>query len=160
LKLRSLRTDIDSLDRAVLATYKPPASIDSHPQFIGVSALVKEARELDAAGLREGALIRYLESALRFAQIGAKPLPRTDIEARLREFAPRVRDRAMDHSIAEIYLEAAESDLETNPSDAKVASAVVTAVLPRYFAALAPAIPPSQPAAARATVTLVRWPYT
>ena len=68
--------------------------------------------------------------------------------------------RAMDHSIAEIYLEAAESDLESNPADAKVASAVVTAVLPRYFAALAPETPESQPAAARATVTRVRWPYT
>ena len=160
LNLRSLRTDIASLDHAVLAAYKPPASIDSHPQFIGVSALLKEARELDAGGLREAALIRYLESALRFAQIGTKPLPRADVESRLHEFAPRVRNRAMDHSIAEIYLEAAESDLESNPADAKIASAVVTAVLPRYFAALAPETPESQPAAARATVTLVRWPYT
>jgi hypothetical protein len=160
LTLRPLAPDIDSLSRELLAAYKPPASIDSHSQFIGVSALIKEAHELDAAGLRDGALIRYLESAFRFAQIGAKPLPRPDIESRLREFAPRVRDAATDHSIAEIYLEAAESDLEANPAEPKAASAVVTAVLPRYFAALAPPAPQPQLAAARATVTLVRWPYT
>ena len=160
LTLRPLAPDIDALGRELLASYKPPASIDNHSQFIGVSSLIKEAHELDAAGLRDGALIRYLESALRFAQIGTKPLARPDIESRLRDFARRIRDAATDHSIAGIYLEAAESDLETNPADPKVASAVVTAVLPRYFAALAPPPPQPQLAAARATVTLVRWPYT
>jgi len=33
-------------------------------------------------------------------------------------------------------------------------------VLPRYFAALEPAIPEAPKTAPRATVTLVRWPYT
>jgi hypothetical protein len=158
--LRPLTSDVDAFDRQLLAAYKPPQSIDSHSQFIGVSALIKEARELDAAGFRDGALIRYLESALRFAQIGTKPLPRADIDSRLREFAARVRDGRTDHSIAEVYLEAAESDLEANPNEPKIASAVVTGVLPRYFAALEPTTANPQLATVRATVTLVRWPYT
>ena len=39
-----------SIEDELLAAYRPPTSIDSHPIFIRASALLKEARELDAAG--------------------------------------------------------------------------------------------------------------
>jgi hypothetical protein len=41
-----------------------------------------------------------------------------------------------------------------------VASAIASDVLPRYFEALAPAGPQPAPLVPRATVTLVRWPFT
>jgi hypothetical protein len=41
-----------------------------------------------------------------------------------------------------------------------VAAAIAADVLPRYFAALAPAPPASAAPKADVTVTLVRWPYT
>ena len=53
------------LEDALLAAYRPPASIDRHADFIGASASLKEARELDAAGLRYGALLHYLQAAQR-----------------------------------------------------------------------------------------------
>ena len=59
----------------------------------------------------------------------------------------------MDHSLGRIFLEAAQAEPALAP-------AIAGDVLPRYFAALEPARPrPPQPAP-RATVTLVRWPYT
>jgi hypothetical protein len=61
----------------------------------------------------------------------------------------------VDPSLARLFLETAESE-----GAGPIASAIVADVLPRYFAALEPAraLPPRP--APRATVTLVRWPYT
>jgi hypothetical protein len=65
--VRALEPELDALDKEMLAAYRPPLSIDKHPQFITASSLLKEARELDAARLRYGALLRYLQAAYRFA---------------------------------------------------------------------------------------------
>ncbi len=158
-QIRSLPPDLDSLERELLAAYRPPASIDKHGEFIGASAMLKEARELDAAGLHDGAMVRYLEAVRRTAQITGTTRPRVELEPKLREFATRLEAGSVDHTIAQIFVEAAQSDLESNPQPV-VATAVVNEVLPRYFAALEPAAAAPKAPAARATVTLVRWPYT
>ena len=55
--LRSLRAELDALEGELLAAYRPPASIDRHSRVHRARApRLKEARELDAAGLRYGAL--------------------------------------------------------------------------------------------------------
>src|SRR5262249_3572761 len=61
---RPLGPELDALEAEFLAAYRPPASVDRHSEFIGASATLKEARELDAAGLRYGALVRYLQAPL------------------------------------------------------------------------------------------------
>lgn len=158
--LRSLDRDLLSLEGELLAAYRPPASIDRHSEFIGASSMVKEARELDAAGLRYGAMVRYLEAARRTAQITTALLPRETIETRLRAFASRIASGNIDHTIAQIYVEAAQADLQKPPDAGPViASAIVSSVLPRYFAALEPAPPAAHPTP-KVIVTLVRWPYT
>ena len=71
----------------LLAAYRPPARSTRTADFITASAALKEARELDAAGLRYGALLRYLQAslALRPAPPGrARPIP-PGIAERLRE---------------------------------------------------------------------------
>jgi hypothetical protein len=140
--IRSIASELDALNRELLVAYKPPASIDRHSDFIGASAMVKEARELDQAGLRYGALIRYLEAARRVALITMTPGPAA---------VPQL-PAGVDHSIGQVYVEAAKAD----PANANI---LANFVIPRYLAALQPA------AAARAntakhTITLVRWPYT
>jgi hypothetical protein len=140
--LRSIAGDLDSLQRELLAAYKPPASIDRHGEFIGASAMIKEARELDAAGLRYGAMIRYLEAARRTALITTTP--------KAVEVPALPGD--MDHSIAQIFVDSAKAD----PANASI---IVSSVLPRYFAAIKPAAEVAH-AAAKHTITLVRWPYT
>jgi len=165
--LRSLEPELDALETELLALYRPPASIDRHSDFIGASATLKEARELDAAGLRHGALLRLLLAAQRAAAL-KPPDPATPdaVRAALDDLERRVAAPGVDHSIARIFVEAARSDLdgttEPAPGTARgaAAAAIVRDVLPRYFAALAPAGPRAPRAAPEVTVTLVRWPYT
>ena len=161
--LRSLDGELDALQTELLAAYRPPASIDRHPQFIIANAAIKEARELEAAGLRYGALYRYLEATLRVAQARAPAAP-PDADAlarRLREWDLRLSGGGVDQSLGRLYLEAAQANADaTAGADPAVASAIVADVLPRYLAALEPA--PSRPSRPKSevTVTLVRWPYT
>lgn len=162
-RLRSLSPDIEAMQNELLAAYKPPASIDSHPDFIAGNAAMKEARDLDAAGLRYGALLRYLQGALRTAPVrgaGTKLDPQA-LGARIGEFEARLADPGVDHTIGRIFLEAAQSEMEAAPGTAPpVAVSIATDVLPRYFAALGPAKPAPPKPAPTVTVTLVRWPFT
>lgn len=161
--LRGLRGEIDALEAELLALYRPPASIDKHREFIGASATLKEARELDASGLRYGALLRYLQASLRLAPL-RPPSPAAEGAAlgkQLRELDARLSATGVDHSLGRLFVEAAETELaaDTPPSGPASAPAIADDVLPRYFAALEPA-KPEPPREARVTVTLVRWPYT
>ena len=158
--LRSLASELDALEGRILAAYRPPASIDKHAEFIGASATLKEARELDAAGLRYAALLRYLQAAQRVSLLGAKKAP-VDAAA-LRTFGARLSAGGVDHSIGRLFLESAQADLAAAAAGAvpERASVIASDVLPRYFAALEPARPAAPRPAAAVTVTLVRWPYT
>ena len=163
--LRSLRPEIDALQAEMLAVYKPPVSIERHGEFISASALLKEARELDAAGLRYGALLRYLIASQQFSQIrpaSAPPLTAEAIDSRLHELAARLSAGEVDHGIGRMFLESAQSGLARSApgSPSPVAASIATDVLPRYFAALEPARPQPAGPEPQVTVTLVRWPYT
>ncbi len=162
--VRALTQETDALEAALLALYRPPVSIDRHPEFIAASSALKEARELDAAGLRYGALQRYLLAVQRVALLQSAPAADVPaIRARLQGIEPRLASGA-DHTIARIFFERALTELDrSDPTPAGVSLAAVVAdnVLPKYFAALEPAPPPSPaPAPPRVTVTLVRWPFT
>jgi hypothetical protein len=161
--VRSIRPEIDALQAEMLALYKPPASIDHHPEFISASSVLKEARELDEAGLRYGALLRYLLAVQRFSALRQPPAVAGDALAEaLRDFDARLSRGDVDHSIGRVMFEAAQSDIASAAPGAPtpLASAVAADVLPRYFAALEPARPEAPRPAPEVTVTLVRWPYT
>jgi hypothetical protein len=170
--LRSLAPEIDALERGLLATYRPPVSIERHSEFIGASSMLNDARKLDAAGLRFGALLRYLQAALRTATLTASPAADvTALRARLPEMARRLDVRGVDHTVGRIFLEAAEEDLAPAPGappagagapppPGVTAAVVLEDVLPRYFSALEPARPVAARPPAEVTVTLVRWPFT
>jgi hypothetical protein len=163
--LRSVRPEIDALESDLLALYRPPISIDRHRDFILANSTLKEARELDAAGLRYGALLRYLEAALRADPLRPAP-PSLDPDAlrkQLEGFDKRLASAATDASIGRIFLESAQANREAagqDPTAAAIAAAVAVDVLPRYFAALEPPPPEAPRPAPEVTVTLVRWPYT
>ena len=144
--LRSLAPELDALEGELLAAYRPPASIDRHSDFIAASATLKEARELDSAGLANGAMLRYLQAALRCAPLTGKAPAITKEEAarRLAEFELRLveREGGLDQSLGRIFLEAGQADVAAAAASGEPpaqASAVVHGVLPRYFAALEPA---------------------
>jgi len=162
-RLRALGPDLDALEGEMLAAYRPPLSIDRHRDFILAHSALKEARELDALGLRHGALLRYLQAAVRFAPLRAPaPAVAPDLRLRLDRLAAELGRERADHSIARLFLEVAEADLAEHAQDGAAvnAAAVAADVLPRYRAALGPAPAPAPRPDPRVTVTLVRWPYT
>jgi hypothetical protein len=163
--LRALGPDLDAFEAELLAAYRPPASLDKHREFIGISSALKEARELDAAGLRHGALLRYLQTALRFAPLRTTPTLDAggrDLAERLDAFERRLAADGRDVSVGRLFLEIAQEDYGTAASGqgAQSTAAIVGDVLPRYFAALEPPPPAPPRPEPLVTVTLVRWPYT
>ncbi len=164
--VRGLRGELDALEGEILAAYRPPGSIDRHSEFIAVSAAVKEARELDQAGLRYGALLRYLQAVQRFAALRpASGRPEAGaLESRLAELDSRLSGGGVDHTVGRLFLEAAQAEVASpapRPGGAPPsAGAIVSEVIPRYFAALEPAAAEKPKLSPGVTVTLVRWPYT
>jgi hypothetical protein len=136
--LRSLAGELEALEGEMLAAYRPPLSIDKHREFIGASSALKEARELEAAGLRHGALLRYLQAALRFGSLRTEAPPSGAVLSRRLAGLEARFGGGTDHSLGRVFVEAARSDLAEHPEDgaAVTAAAVVNGVLPRYFAAL------------------------
>jgi hypothetical protein len=167
--LRDLTVEIEAVEDELLAAYRPPASIESHGTFIRVSALLKEARELNDAGARFGALHRLLDARHRLSRLlHPSALDAATAQAREREVRERLARSGSDPSLALLFVEAASADADplfpqtgTVPAPrGELAKAVFDDLVPLYFAALGPAPPRAQELKAQATVTLIRWPYT
>jgi hypothetical protein len=159
--VRDVSGELEALQDDLLAAYRPPASVDRHREFIVANSMLKEARELQALGLRHGALLRYLQASVRVAPLRAgAPAPDASLPNRLKALEPRLG--GADHSIGRLLLEWAQADLAEHATDgqALVAAAIASDALPRYFAALEPERPRPAPPSPSVTVTLVRWPYT
>jgi len=162
--LRAPGADTDALERRLLALYQPPASIDRHSEFIGASSALKEARELQAAGLHYGAWLKFLQATQRTALLQGTAVPAIEVlRTQYASVDQEVRALSGDHSIAHMFLERAAIELDKPAPDAAglAATAVILdVVLPAYRAALTPA--PVAAAAVEPTVTvrLVRWPFT
>jgi hypothetical protein len=182
--------EIEALERDLLAAYRPPLSIDRRPDFIAASSTLKEARELDAAGLRYGALFRYLLAAQRIAAIRSdvRPFDTARMAAEIRSVQARLAASETDPALGDLFVEIAAATAEDTTATSQVlATTVLTDVFPRYFAAAdgrattedetfaAGHVAASEksraaesiggPGAASSpgtpvTVTLVRWPYT
>src|SRR5262252_4841144 len=123
-----------------------PASIDKHSDFIVASDALKEARDLDQAGLRYGALARYLLAVQRLTPVRPTPRPPLSydpLQQRLNQWDARLSQGETDHSIGRLFLEAASADAADSAAGAApvFATTIVEDVLPRYFAALEPARP-------------------
>jgi hypothetical protein len=161
--LRSIRAELDALQAQLLAVYRPPVSVDRHAEFIGASSALKEARALDAAGQRHGAMLRYLTACARSAPlVDSAPAPSAEELVKLLDgFGKRIDGGAVDHSIAQVFLEYARSEIAAAPGTSpQVAVSIAKHSLPRYFAALEPAPAVAAAPKPEVDVTLVRWPYT
>jgi hypothetical protein len=157
--VRDLTAELDAHERELLRLYRPPLSIERHPDFITASALLKEARELNALGLHHGAQLRWLQSVQRTAMLRGGPVPGGDtLAAALKAQRTRLASVRGDRTIGEMFLQAADADLAAGPG--AIATAVVAEVMPAWFAAQGPAPAQAARAAPEVTVTLVRWPYT
>ena len=104
--VRSLLPELLALQQQVNGAFQPPRSIELHSRFIALNATLKLARELDSAGLYHGALYAYLEAVRHFGMLDA-PAAETDIT----QLRKRLQEYSNDDSIAQIFLERAESYL-------------------------------------------------
>lgn len=162
---RAADGEIAALRDELLAAYVPPRSIESHSVFIRISALLKEADELTAAGSHYGALHRLLDAKARLARLTHPGRSMAAVEAARRgsEVAARLDAEGGDDSLQRLFLETAlfsAADPDPATRGGEIAAAILEDVMP-YFAVLlgpAPPLPPERKA--EATVTIVRWPYT
>jgi hypothetical protein len=90
-----------------------------------------------------------MQAALQSARLRprTRELDAEGVAHELRELGERVARRGGDGSLARLFLDSGEA-------------AVATDVVPRWFAAREPVAPAAAGPPPRATVTLVRWPYT
>lgn len=183
--LRDLDVELDALETRILSAYVPPAAIDRHPEFITVSSLLKEARELNARALRRGALLEYLHAVMRFATLRAAIAADTapagtpadappdatvdataQLAASLEQAAARFAADEADQSLGALFVETAQAELAAAAASATpgqptpLAAAIVSDVLPAYAAAVGPAPAAPERVASQLDLTLVRWPFT
>lgn len=167
--LRSFDSEIQSLQAEVRTAYQPPASIDHHRDFIKLNAEIKAAGELDASKLYYGALYEYLDALRQLASIGGNPIDEShadELRAQTRSLRQSLASSKTDTSIAEMFLERAEQELDSSPKDVsrlerlRDTKAILERVIPTYFQALATSEASAAPTSPQITVTLVRWPYT
>jgi hypothetical protein len=163
--LRSIAPELEQLQTRVMAAYRPPGSVDHHAEFIRLNATLKLARELDAARLYAGALYQYLDATQQFAmfdKVAPTAAGQSSLRNSLLDLRQQLRTSQQDQSIAQLFLERAESDLTRSPGASNwiSVSTIVEQVLPAYSAALKASTASEHRATPGVTVTLVRWPYT
>jgi hypothetical protein len=137
--LAAIRAALKRLDGEALAAFeKDPAGRSA----VGLSARLKEARELADRGSVEGAALTLLEAQLDISRRGAPPS-----KART---TPRL---VPSDSIASVFQTAARED------GGETSRMILGDVLPLY-ASLFATVPGEPKTPKNVTVTLVRWPYT
>jgi hypothetical protein len=169
IPLRSVLSELETLQEKTNAAFQPPLSIDMHPRFIALNSTIKFARELDSSKSYAGAFYQYLE-AVRHHGMLDPTVPDAANQKALRttvaEEVKKVAASKHDDSIAQIFLERARAWLNkpdraaASPDEWRAVRVIVKQVLPAYYAALKPAAPLQRHAGRTATLTLVRWPYT
>lgn len=166
--LRSLAPELHQLEERMIAAYQPPHSIDKQPQFIHMHSTLKEAGDLETAGLYAGALYKYLDALQMFEALDATPSDNPpkpeELQEELRQMRGSFRS-GTDSSMVQFFLERTESsDIAApgakGPSRSQIQQAVLDKVIPAYYAALEKQGAPTQTLSKTITVTLVRWPYT
>jgi hypothetical protein len=164
-----LLPELQRLQEKTNAAFQPPRSVDLHPRFIALNSSLKLAKELDAARFYAGALYQYLEAVRHYGMLDAPPLDATrqsELKATLTATRKKLAESKQDNSIAQLFLERAESQVVhsdgSSPSADEWNSArvIVDQVLPAYYAAQKPASPLQQASGKTVDITLVRWPYT
>jgi hypothetical protein len=157
--------EVDEFEKYLLSLYKPPASVEQHPIFIRSSAMIKQAHELLAANMKDGALYRYLDARRRLSPItgAGSTISAADANRRAKDFETRLAKSSEDNSIAKLFVEMAlveASDTTPNSKGGETANVIFDDVLPHYFKALEPQKTKRLVPKPEVTVTLVRWPYT
>jgi len=169
LPVRSVMPELQQLQVKTNDAFQPPRSIDLHSRFIGLNSALKLAQELDADGFYAGALYEYLVATLQYGLLDAPAVgeaQRSKLPAEIAAARAKIESSGRDDSIAELFLERAESEItqvngsRPTPDDGRSADVILRQVLPAYAAALQTPASTAPASAKHVEITLVRWPYT
>lgn len=167
--LRSLLPEIETLQEKAKTAFQPPRSIDLHTLFMLLNSALKQARELDATKNYAGALYQYLYAAGYYGLLDTAPLDssqQSELKSALATARQKLDASGRDDSVAELFLEKAESQVEhldgSAPSadDWRIAKVIADQVLPAYFELDKPLAAQERASGRTIEITLVRWPYT
>jgi hypothetical protein len=167
--LRSFLPELRALQDKTNAAFKPPRSIELHSRFIALNSTLKLAEELDAQKFYAGALYQYLEATRHFGMLDAPPLDaaqQSTVKADLAAAQKKVAASRQDDSLAQLFLERAESQIAhpdgsaTTVDEWRSARVILDQVLPAFLVARKPASKILQASGKTVDITLVRWPYT
>src|SRR3974390_634630 len=111
---RSVLPELEALQQKTNAAFQPPRSIDLHRLFMSLNAALKQGRELDATRSYAGALFQYLYAVGYYEMLEEAPptsaqLP--ELKGALAEAREKLDRSRRDDSIAQIFLQRAESQL-------------------------------------------------
>jgi hypothetical protein len=167
--LRSFLPELQALQARATAAFQPPKSIDLHTRFIALNSAIKLAQELDATRFFAGALYQYLEATRHYGMLDQPPVDparTSELTAALAAARERFAASPNDDSIAELFLERAESQLvhaDGSPPTAdewRSARVILDQLLPAYENSRRPGKALQRTSAKTVEITLVRWPYT
>jgi hypothetical protein len=167
--LRSFLPELQDLQAKANAAFQPPKSIELHDRFIALNSAIKLAEELDSSRFYAGALYEYLGAVRHYAMLDApvvEAAQQSHLKVDLAAARKKIADSADDDSIAQLFIERAESQIAHADGSAPSADewrssrVILDQVLPAYFAARKPAAPVRKADGKTVDITLVRWPYT
>ncbi len=155
------------LEDELLEHYRPPFAQEQHATFIGLSAGLKFARELQQIGFVHGSFQAGLEVKHELACFLAKHAgtalgqgERDRWNDALDEAALRFAELERDDSLAIALLKDARERLLASEEGALEAQVLLEDVLPTYLACFDENRKSQQKEPTSVTVTLVRWPFT
>ena len=130
--VRSVDKELDVLDAEVAKAYSA-ADAAVRSAFINVNVTLKLARETNGRGHHAAALLQYLLARYRFAMISAPAAAAsTDLQRRLDSAQASLAAKTVDHSIAEMFLQMASTQMAAETPWPRAASVIIDTVLPAY----------------------------
>lgn len=126
---RSIEPELARLDQTVVAAYER-ADTEHRRPFIGVNVTIKHARTLDGQRLYQASLLQYLLARYRFAALTPSTTDAASLKRRLSDVH---LPAGIDHSIAALFLDLAQFELEAGSEGPARATAILDDVLPAYW---------------------------
>jgi hypothetical protein len=131
--LSPLDAQLKTIEDDILKAYDR-AQGAGRPPFININVTLKLAKHLNEKGRRPGALLQYLLTRYRFALTRASTESSADVLQRLAE--ARTLEAGADHSIAQFFLQLAESHASGDGARPAAVAAILDDVLPAYWAVI------------------------
>ncbi len=170
-KLPELSGLLARIESGLLELYKPPAALGNHRDFIVASAKLKFARELFESGRSLASLRQALEAGRGLHRLkgGGQEAGREQLLQKIDEQRNDLESQDIDHSLATVLLDSAESVLLESSSSAdeermarREAAIAIDHLVPAYLECLRDAGRESvaDHPTPSVTLTIVRWPFT